>query len=155
MRSREINYSKIQDIFIFQKEFFQQAVGGVDNVLLSYNEKGVSLGLATITFRTNQKAGEAIKKFNGSPIDGGVRTLKLQLIVDPTKASLAARISQPLNQRFGAPASQKVERRKPAPRVVGQKKPVQKKPAQKKKPAKAQKKSLEDLDKEMADYFKS
>ncbi|KAH3900266.1 related to RNA annealing protein YRA1 [Saccharomycodes ludwigii] len=74
------------------KEFFQTAVGGVQRVLLSYNEKGQSMGMATLTFTSNEKARKAVTTYNNSPIDGGKSRLKVQMIIDPTKKPLASRI---------------------------------------------------------------
>ncbi|KAL6940671.1 hypothetical protein ACO0QE_004584 [Hanseniaspora vineae] len=124
------------------------SVGGVISVMLSYNERGLSTGFATVTFKNNERAAKAVEQFNGAPIDNNRRKLRIQLIVDPTKT--VSNAGQSLAARIGTPVTKQVQKKKPAPRVVGKKQP-----AQKKKPAKAPKKSLEDLDKEMADYFKS
>ncbi|SCU83850.1 LAFA_0D06238g1_1 [Lachancea sp. 'fantastica'] len=128
------------------REFFSSQIGGVARILLSYNERGLSTGMATITFKNVEKAREAVKKFNGAPIDGGRSKLRLSLIIDPTKKPLASRI-------------QSIVERKPLP-VRGPNKKVaavkKQKRDEKKKPktkAKPEKKSLEQLDQEMADYF--
>ncbi|KAL6937535.1 hypothetical protein ACO0RG_004045 [Hanseniaspora osmophila] len=125
-------------------------IGGVVSVMLSYNEKGVSTGFATVTFKNNDRAAKAVQELNGAPIDNNRRKLRIQLIVDPTKSAAPSNLGQSLAARIGTPVSKPVQKKKPAPRAVGKKQPVQKK-----KPAKAPKKSLEDLDREMADYFKS
>lgn len=114
-------------------------------ILLSYNERGLSTGMATITFKSAEKAKEAVKKFHGAPIDGGRTKLRLSLIIDPTKKPLTSRI-QAVVERKPAPV------RGPNKKVAAAKK--QKKDEQKKKKQpKPEKKSLEQLDQEMADYF--
>ncbi|CCD22600.1 RNA-binding protein YRA1 NDAI_0A04440 [Naumovozyma dairenensis CBS 421] len=83
------------------REFFSSQIGGVDRVLLSYNERGQSTGMATITFRNNQQASAAVAKFNGAPIDAGRSRLKMNLLVDPNQQpvkSLVDRI-RPLPQK--------------------------------------------------------
>lgn len=133
------------------QDFFRSSVGGLQRVLLSYNERGNSTGMATLTFANAEKAREAVKKFNGAPIDGGKSRLRLNLIVDPTRKPLAARIA-PVAK--GPERSLRVARPDPAVRRdtrAPTKKAVAAK-AQKRKP-KPQKKSLEQLDQEMADYF--
>ncbi|CCH58064.1 hypothetical protein TBLA_0A02650 [Henningerozyma blattae CBS 6284] len=151
------------------KEFFASQVGGVQRVLLSYNERGNSTGMATITFRNGDAADRAVKKFNGAPIDGGRSKLKLNLIIDPNQQptkSLSDRIKavprqQNMRQqvqnrsRQGRPqrndrqqGPQGQQGRGPNKRVA-----MVKNRAPRQKREKPVKKSLEDLDKEMAEYF--
>ncbi|EGW31607.1 uncharacterized protein SPAPADRAFT_62216 [Spathaspora passalidarum NRRL Y-27907] len=128
------------------KDFFQSQVGGVHTVALSYNEKGQFKGHATVIFKTNKSATLAIEKYNGAPIDNGSSKLRLELIVDPSKRPLATRIAP---NKVGA-----------APKVAAAKQVLNKKKTDakkqqpnKKKPAKKTKKTIEELDQEMADYF--
>ncbi|CCE63252.1 hypothetical protein TPHA_0E01590 [Tetrapisispora phaffii CBS 4417] len=152
------------------REFFSSEVGGVQRVLLSYNERGNSTGMATITFRNGEMAKRAVAKFNGAPIDGGRSRLKLNLIIDPT-----AQPVRTLNERItalprGVPSQRGQQRPhqrgQQRPQQRGQQKPQQRgqqrAPSRKAAAAKAEKqkrrekpvkKSLEELDKEMADYF--
>lgn len=118
----------------------------MQNVALAYNEKGQFKGIATIIFRTHKSASLAVEKYNGAPIDGGSSKLKLELIIDPTKKPLTSRI-----------APNKVQ---PPPKVNSLKgrvksniKNKQNKVQQKQKPAKRAKKTVEQLDQEMTDYF--
>lgn len=106
--------------------------------------------MATIAFSSTEKAREAVSKFNGAPIDGGKTKLKLNLIVDPSKKPLAARIT-PLKN---VPDKQLKVTPMSATRPVN-KGPNRKAIAAKKaaKNPKREKKSLEQLDQEMADYF--
>lgn len=128
-------------------------------VLLSYNERGQSTGMANITFKNGEMAKKAVAKFNGAPIDGGRSRLKLNLIIDPTQQpvrSLSERIravpqknTRPNNgPNNGRPnnAPNNAPKKGPNRKAILAKKPKQPRV----KPAK---KSLEDLDKEMADYF--
>ncbi|QLQ78226.1 hypothetical protein HG537_0A04730 [Torulaspora globosa] len=126
------------------REFFASQVGGVARVLLSYNERGQSTGMANITFKNGEMAKKAVAKFNGAPIDGGRSRLRLNLIIDPTQ-----RPSRSLSDRIRAiPPNVKAAnaRKGPTRKAALAKKQRQQKPKQPKK-------SLEDLDKEMADYF--
>ncbi|RLV91819.1 RNA annealing protein YRA1 [Spathaspora sp. JA1] len=133
------------------KDFFQSQVGGVHTVALSYNEKGQFRGHATVIFKNNKNATLAIEKYNGAPIDNGSSKLKLELIVDPSKRPLSTRISP--NKVGGGATNPKIIAAKQA---LNKKKGEGKKPPQKKgKPAKKGKKTIEELDQEMADYFES
>lgn len=115
-------------------------------MLLSYNERGQSTGMANITFKNGEMAKKAVAKFNGAPIDGGRSRLRLNLIIDPTQQPVRS-----LSDRIRAVAP------KNAKPVNAPKKGPNKKAAlakkQKQQRPKQPKKSLEDLDKEMADYF--
>jgi THO complex subunit 4 len=115
---------------------------------MNYNEKGQFKGIATINFKSSNNATKAVEKYNGAPIDGGSSKLKLELIIDPTKKPLAARIAPnaPAKAPKIAAAKQqlKQQKKKPAPAKA---------PQQKKKPVKKTKKTVEELDQEMADYF--
>ncbi|CUM46936.1 unnamed protein product [Debaryomyces tyrocola] len=136
-------------------DFFQSQVGGVQNIALSYNEKGQFKGIATIIFKSSKSASKAVEKYNGAPIDGGSSKLKLELIVDPTKKPLTSRIAP--NKVTGPKAAgPKVANPKLAAAKAAAKanlKSKKDKPAQAKKPAKRSKKTVEQLDQEMADYF--
>lgn len=119
---------------------------------MSYNEKGHFKGIATIIFKTNKSAALAVEKYNGAPIDGGSTKLKLELIVDPTKKSLASRISANSIKTPKAAAAKtqlKVKANKTKAAAAAPKAKKQ----EKKKPAKRAKKTVEQLDQEMADYF--
>lgn len=117
---------------------------------MSYNERGQSTGMANITFRNGDVAKKAVAKFNGAPIDGGRTRLRLNLIIDPNQKparSLSERIRAvpPAKSRPSvAPAAKKGPNKRAA--ILKKARPNQVKERQPKK-------SLEDLDKEMADYF--
>lgn len=125
---------------------------------MSYNERGQFKGIATIIFKSAASASLAIEKYHGAPVDGGSRKLRLELVVEPTPKTLASRIAA---NTPAVDASQKKEKLKKAllekrKQAQQKKKEVaQKKAAQKPKPKapKPEKKTLEQLDQEMTDYF--
>lgn len=122
----------------------------MQKALLSYNERGNSTGMATITFKTGEQANLAVKKFNNAPIDGGKNKLRLTMIVDPNRKTLLERI-QPIKASGPAPSKKAAPKPPMKKKIAGpNKKAIA---AKQKKRAKPEKKSLEDLDKEMADYF--
>lgn len=124
---------------------------------MNYNEKGQFKGIATIIFKSSKNASKAVEKYNGAPIDGGSSKLKLELIVDPSKKPLASRIvaNKAVNPKVAAAKQQLQKKKKTAangPAAAAQAGAKAKQP--KKKPApKKTKKTVEELDQEMADYF--
>ncbi|KAK6459234.1 uncharacterized protein RJT20DRAFT_4811 [Scheffersomyces xylosifermentans] len=132
------------------KDFFQSQVGGVHTVALTYNEKGQFRGIATVIFKSNKSAVLATEKYNGAPIDGGSSKLKLELIIDPSKKPLVSRIAANKIEKPGAKAT-----KAKVAAVVAKTKKAQPKAKQPKKKvaAKKGKKTVEELDQEMADYM--
>ncbi|OUT24783.1 hypothetical protein CAS74_001174 [Pichia kudriavzevii] len=133
-------------------EFFTQTVGPTNKVTLSYNEKGKSTGVATVIFKNATVARKAVAKYNNAPIDNGRSTLKLELVVDTTKVPLAARIQPnvvaPQPSRPRAPLARQFRNKQVKPvRAIARNRQA----APKKQPKK--KKTIEELDQEMADYF--
>ncbi|KAL6934736.1 hypothetical protein ACO0OL_003281 [Hanseniaspora opuntiae] len=136
------------------KEFFNTAVGGVRNIELFYNQYGKSTGNCMITFVTFEQAAALVKNYNGAPIDNGKSKLRLSLVVDtsrqPQPVALAARIGIPnTNAKSSSSKDIKKKVKALATKAKSAKKPVKKTKAAK-KPAPV---SLEDLDKQMNDYF--
>lgn len=121
--------------------------------------------MANITFKNAELAKKAVTKFNGAPIDNGRSRLRLNLIVSAVQSNqdLSQRIKPLPGSRI--PARNQNDTRGPARATRGnqnQRQPPQKNnraPNKKAAVAKKQrrerpaKKSLEELDKEMADYF--
>lgn len=135
--------------FFFLQEFFQTSVGPVERISLSFNEKGKSTGVATVIFKNSNSAQKAVKLYNNAPIDGGKSNLKLELVVDTTKVPLSARIQpniQAATVRGKVPNARLVKGRPVKPALKQKAKKIVKKQPPKKK-------SLEELDQEMADYF--
>lgn len=104
--------------------------------------------MANITFKNGDMAKKAVAKFNGAPIDGGRSRLRLNLIIDPSQAP-----ARSLSDRIRAVPAKGV---RPGPNNLPKgpnKKAAMAKKQKPQRPPKQPKKSLEDLDKEMADYF--
>lgn len=122
-------------------------------VSLSYNEKGNFRGIATIIFKSSKNATLAVEKYNNAPIDGGATKLKLELVVDPSKKPLAARITanQPQAAAKAKPAASKKEQLKE--KVKEKRKQIQQKKKAAVKAKKPAKKTVEQLDQEMSEYF--
>lgn len=138
------------------KEYFQQAIGQVKKVEISYGPGGVSRGLAHVTFHHADGASKAFSTLNGLLIDN--RPVKVEVIIAsadliPQPKTLAQRIAQPkaqpksaatvkhgANGAKGAPAAGKNGAKK-APRKGRSSRPA--------------KKTAEELDSEMADYFEN
>lgn len=120
---------------------------------MNYNEKGQFRGVATIVFKSHKNAVLAVEKYNNAPIDGGKSKLKMELIVDPTRKPLAARISANLPKPVQTPQTKKKQALKE--KVQQKRQQLQKKPVKqtKAKAAKPAKKTAEQLDQEMSDYF--
>lgn len=125
---------------------------------MSYNEKGNFKGIATIIFKSNKNAVKAVEKYHNAPIDGGASKLKMELVIDPSKRPLAARITA------NAPAATATDAKKKLKEKLQQKKKelqAKKKAAvsakavktAKAKAAKPVKKTAEQLDQEMTEYF--
>ncbi|KAF3925760.1 hypothetical protein ABW20_dc0100742 [Dactylellina cionopaga] len=148
------------------RDYFTNIVGSIKKCQLVYKANGQSAGIATIEFAKPGHANIAFEQFNGRLVDN--RPMKVEIIVDPTKVSLATRISGPPK---AAP--------KPTPKPAGGKpKPVTANgrsngPAGRKDAgrgrgrgrggrhgasgsggAKRTTKTVEQLDQEMADYYK-
>lgn len=107
--------------------------------------------MANVTFRNGELAKKAVAQFSGAPIDGGKSRLRLNIVVDPT-----VQPARPLTERIRAISRERVVAQKAKP-VKGPSKKAAAVKARKQKPKakkeKKPKKNLEDLDKEMADYF--
>ncbi|TDZ23346.1 mRNA export protein mlo3 [Colletotrichum sidae] len=143
------------------KEYFITSVGPIKRVEISYGPNSVSRGIANITFRDPDGASKAFNKLNGLLVDN--RPIKIEIVVGasqaanviPPKKTLAERTSQPKAQPKSAANNKRnnaAANKGPAAaagRARGDKKP---RPARSARPAK---KTAEELDSEMADYFES
>ncbi|XXG97203.1 hypothetical protein Hte_003498 [Hypoxylon texense] len=148
---KDVNESQI-------KEYFATSVGPIKRVELSYGPNSVSRGIATVTFAKLDGASKAFNALNGLLVDN--RPIKIEIVVSAAKAAefapppktLTERISQPKAQ----PKSAANDKKKDAPgkatgagaRGRGKRKgaPRSGRPA---------KKSAEELDHDMADYFEA
>lgn len=126
------------------KEYFTKVVGPVKKIILSYGPDGRSRGIATIIFVNPAHGKKAYEQYNGVLVD--TRPMKVEVVVDPHKPlSLADRVG-PVNKSKPAPKAPAPKPKAAAPRS---------RPAKRggKKSAPRPKKTQEELDSEMADYF--
>ncbi|MCJ1351800.1 MAG: hypothetical protein MMC33_001784 [Icmadophila ericetorum] len=140
------------------KEFFQQSIGPIKKVILAYGPEGRSRGIATILFAKPGSAQLAVDKCNGMVVDK-TRKMKVEIIIDPSRAaavSLSDRLTQPKNQKnqpkSAAPAEKKTNadatRGNGATRGRGTTK-------RGRNAGRPKRKTAEELDAEMTDYFDS
>lgn len=134
------------------KEYFTKSVGNVKRVEISYGPGGVSRGIAHVIFVHADGATKAYETLNGMLIDN--RPVKVEVVVSsaeliPQPKSLTQRISQPKVQPKSAAT---VKRGAIGAKATTAGKPARKGPrrARNNRPAK---KTAEELDSEMADYF--
>ncbi|KAK3397305.1 hypothetical protein B0T20DRAFT_254416 [Sordaria brevicollis] len=137
------------------KEYFQQAIGQVKRVELSYGPGGASRGIAHITFHHADGATKAYNALNGLLIDN--RPVKVEVVVSnaeliPQPKSLTQRITQPKAQPKSAAT---VKHAANAPKGAAAAKLGHKKGLRRPRSARPAKKTVEELDSEMADYFES
>ncbi|KAI3327766.1 RNA recognition domain-containing protein [Xylariaceae sp. AK1471] len=139
------------------KEYFTTSVGPIKRVELSYGPNSVSRGIATVTFFKADGASKAFNVLNGILVDK--RPIKIEIVVSaakaaeiiPTPKTLTERVSQPKAQ----PKSAANDKKKDAGKAVGtgaRGRGKRGRPARSSRPAK---KTAEELDSEMADYFES
>ncbi|KAI0799901.1 hypothetical protein GGR55DRAFT_471906 [Xylaria sp. FL0064] len=137
------------------KQYFTTSVGPIKRVELSYGPNSVSRGIATVTFHKLDGASKAFNVLNGILVDN--RPIKIEIVVDgakaakiiPTPKTLTERITQPKAQ----PKSAANDKKKDAGKAVGSgARGRKRRPARSSRPAK---KTAEELDSEMADYFNS
>ncbi|KAF4342012.1 mRNA export mlo3 [Fusarium beomiforme] len=139
------------------KEYFIQSVGPIKRVELSYGPNSQSRGIANVTFHKSDGASKAFQKLNGLLVDN--RPIKIEIVVGaaqadkviPTVKTLAERTSQPKAQPKSAAADKHnaaAAKGAPTKGAGGNKK----RRGRNSRPAK---KTQEELDSEMADYFDS
>ncbi|KAH7085959.1 hypothetical protein BKA63DRAFT_30012 [Paraphoma chrysanthemicola] len=132
----DIDQTQLQDYFTTAV-----GVGRPKKVLLQYGPTGRSLGSATIIFNKHEQAVKATAALNGVKIDN--RPVRVEMLV--SAANLPAAAAQPsLADRVTQPKQQKDKPKpataaKAAPATAGRER--------------TKKKTVEELDAEMADYF--
>ncbi|EFQ29997.1 RNA recognition domain-containing protein [Colletotrichum graminicola M1.001] len=142
------------------KEYFVTSVGPIKRVEISYGPNSVSRGIANITFREPDGASKAFQKLNGLLVDN--RPIKIEIVVGASQAanvipptkSLAERTTQPKAQPKSAANNKRnttnaANKGAAAPGARG------KKPERRARTGRPAKKTAEELDSEMADYFES
>ncbi|GJN74536.1 RNA recognition domain-containing protein [Purpureocillium lilacinum] len=137
------------------KEYFVQAVGPIKRVDLVYGPNSQSRGIANVAFHKPDGASKAFQKLNGLLVDN--RPIKIEIVVGASQAdkvippvkSLAERTSQPKAQpKSAATGKQNANAGKAG--AVGKAGANKKRRGKSARPAK---KTTEELDSEMADYF--
>ncbi|KAK9459120.1 uncharacterized protein V1516DRAFT_656016 [Lipomyces oligophaga] len=139
------------------KEYFSTAVGPIKKCSITYNAKGQSTGTATIIFHRPGDASATLNQFNGVAVDGK-KIMHVELVVDPNKRTLADRIQPPASKSVVAPT--KAARTKAKAAVASAKgnkntaaNTNARGPRKNGGKARRPKKTVEQLDAEMADYF--
>ncbi|CRG83760.1 THO complex subunit 4 [Talaromyces islandicus] len=130
------------------KDYFTKTVGPVKRVTVTYNQNGVSRGIASIIFGKPDTAAKAAKELNGTLVDG--RPMKVEVVVDATHAPQVAApkpLSERVTQSKAKPKPATATKNGTAAGARGRGRPRKgRNPAQRKKTA-------EELDAEMDDYF--
>ncbi|KAF4461446.1 mRNA export mlo3, partial [Fusarium albosuccineum] len=138
------------------KEYFVQSVGPIKRVELSYGPNSQSRGIANVTFHKSDGASKAFQKLNGLLVDN--RPIKIEIVVGAAQAdkvipavkTLAERTTQPKAQPKSAAADKhNAGAAKGGPAKAAANK---KRRGRNGRPAK---KTQEELDSEMNDYFDS
>ncbi|CAI9633654.1 hypothetical protein GT037_005028 [Alternaria burnsii] len=146
---RDIDNAQLQDYFVSAV-----GVGRPKKVLLQYDAQGRSVGSATIIFNKHDQAAKATAALDGVKIDG--RPVRVEMLVSAAAipattrpASLADRVTQPKKDK---PKPATAEKAAPgATRGRGQTRGKGK--GRGGREARPKKKTVEELDAEMADYF--
>ncbi|KAK3304322.1 uncharacterized protein B0T15DRAFT_536124 [Chaetomium strumarium] len=137
------------------KDYFQQSVGQVKKVELSYGPGGVSRGIAHVTFHHADGASKAFSTLNGLLIDN--KPVKVEVVVAsadliPQPKPLSQRIVQPKAQPKSAAA---VKQNGGGTKGGAASSRGGKKTGRRGRSNRPVKKTAEELDSEMMDYFES
>ncbi|KAI1344043.1 RNA recognition domain-containing protein [Xylariaceae sp. FL0016] len=137
------------------KEYFTTSVGPIKRVELSYGPNSVSRGIATVTFHKPDGASRAFNALNGLLVDN--RPIKIEIVVTGDKAAAIAPPAKTLTERISQPKAQPksaADKKKDTAKAsgAGARGRGGKKKARSGRPAK---KTAEELDSEMADYFEA
>ncbi|SPN98522.1 related to RNA annealing protein [Cephalotrichum gorgonifer] len=139
------------------KEYFVQSVGGIKKVELSYGPNSQSRGIANITFFKPDGASLAFQKLNGLLVDN--RPIKIEIVVGAAQAAsvipqpktLAERATQPKSQPRSAASDKHGAAAKKAGQAGTRGRGGKRRGAN--RSSRPAKKTAEELDSEMADYF--
>ncbi|KAF7504518.1 hypothetical protein GJ744_002138 [Endocarpon pusillum] len=133
------------------KEYFAKSVGPVRRVLMTYNQNGRSLGVATIIFSKADAAVKAAKDLNGMLVDK--RPMKIEVIVDASNAPAPPTVKS-LGERVAAnPKAQPRSATSTKATNGAGKKAATKAKKRGKNATRSKPKTAEELDAEMTDYF--
>lgn len=137
------------------KEYFVKSVGPIKKVEISYGPGGISRGIATISFARFDGATKAIAALNGLLVDG--KPMKIEIILDARRAAdipppkgLSERIAQPKSQPKSAVPSKSAQTGGAGTRGKGTR--GRGRGGRNPRPTK---KTAEELDSEMADYWET
>ncbi|OTA57217.1 hypothetical protein K449DRAFT_437494 [Hypoxylon sp. EC38] len=138
------------------KEYFSTSVGPIKRVELSYGPNSVSRGIATVTFAKSDGASKAFNALNGLLVDN--RPIKIEIVVSAAKAAEIAPPSKTLTERITQPKAQPKSAANDKKKEAGGKaggagaRGRKRRGPRNSRPAK---KTAEELDSEMADYFEA
>lgn len=136
------------------KEYFAQAVGSIKKVEVSYGPNSVSRGIANVIFSKPDGASKAFQKLNGLLVDG--RPIKIEIVVNASQAASVIPVTKTLAERTSQP---KAQPKSAAARKTNEAKGAGASGRGKKgtrgggRTGRPVKKTAEELDSEMADYF--
>jgi len=137
------------------KEYFVKSVGPIKRVDISYGQGGVSRGIATITFARSDGATKAVAALNGLLVDG--KPMKIDVILDARRAAaipppkgLSERIAQPKSQPKSA-----VPTKNAGAAGTGTRGKNVRGRGRGGRNSRPTKKTAEELDSEMADYWET
>ncbi|KAL9107390.1 MAG: hypothetical protein Q9227_007674 [Pyrenula ochraceoflavens] len=150
------------------KEYFGKTIGPIKKVLVTYNKNGQSVGVATIIFREREAASQAAKQLNGTRVDN--RPMRIEVLMDAKSApeptapkSLADRVVYDSKRRpdLSLPLTKASANPKAQPKsAVADKNATKNKDGKRVGRAKRgrnagrpKRKTAEELDAEMMDYF--
>ncbi|KAI9731329.1 MAG: hypothetical protein M1834_005232 [Cirrosporium novae-zelandiae] len=133
------------------KEYFAATIGPVKKVLVTYNQNGVSRGIASIIFNQTDAANRALKQLNNVNVDK--RPMKIEVVLDASEAP-APQPVKPLSERVAQPKAQ------PKSAVTTKANSVNTRGGRKtrgtrrgRNAGRGKPKTVEELDAEMADYM--
>ncbi|KAF4435970.1 hypothetical protein F53441_13356, partial [Fusarium austroafricanum] len=140
------------------KEYFIQSVGPIKRVELSYGPNSQSRGIANVTFHKSDGASKAFQKLNGLLVDN--RPIKIEIVVGaaqadkviPTVKTLAERTTQS-SQPKAQPKSAAADKHNAGAAKGGAAKGAAGNKKRRGRNSRPAKKTQEELDSEMADYF--
>ncbi|QSL66637.1 hypothetical protein MERGE_001020 [Pneumocystis wakefieldiae] len=120
------------------KDLFSKSIGPTRRCFLTYGPNGQSKGIATVIFQRKADASRAYDLYEGRLIDG-VRKMKIEIVLDPAKSIVGSSLSQRI-----APGISRERRFRRSGKGLSRFRRVSR-----------PKKTLEELDAEMIDYFGS
>ncbi|KAF2761757.1 hypothetical protein EJ05DRAFT_496656 [Pseudovirgaria hyperparasitica] len=129
------------------KEYFGKTISPVKKVLMSYGPDGKSRGICTVIFRDSHAAAQAAEEMNGVKVDQS--PMKVELVLGPHDAPAIPQAKN-LKDRITKPKPTKAQ-----PKPANAAKPATGKAGKAKRggPRGKPKKTQEELDADMADYF--